>query len=76
MLAAEECTRLLEAVADDAGSAMRAHRGECVDRAFEAIKDVGLTVVNYLKRLVVIVPTGFADCHGATSAAALPRVQS
>jgi hypothetical protein len=39
---------------------MRAHRGERVDRTFEAIEDVCLTVVNHLKRLVVIVPTGFA----------------
>ena len=67
MLAAEESVRLLEAVTDDANAAMRARRCQRMDRTFEAVKDVGLTIVNDLKGLVVIVPTGFADCHDTAS---------
>lgn len=63
MFAAEEGARLLEAVTDDAGPAMRARRCQRMDRAFEAVKDVRLTIVNHLKGLVVIIPAGFADCH-------------
>jgi len=61
MLAAEECTRLLEAVADDAVPQC-AHIGASAWIAHSKLsKDVCLTVVNHLKRLVVIVPTDFAD---------------
>jgi hypothetical protein len=76
MLAAKEGSRLLKAVPDNASAAMRARRGQRLDRAFEAVKGVGLTAVNYLKGLVVIVPAGFADCHDIASRSSPPRVQA
>lgn len=67
MLAAEEGALLLEAVTDDTDAAMRAGRRQRMDRAFEAVEGVGLAALDHLKRLVVIVPAGFADCHDTTS---------
>ena len=66
MLAAEESARFFEPVTDNADAAMRASRRQRVDRAFEAVEDMGPTVVHYLKSLVVVVPSGFADCHNTT----------
>ena len=73
MLAAEESTLPLEAVADNTDAAVRAGRRQRMDRAFEAVVGVSLAAQNYLKRLVVIVPAGFADCHDATSLVAAVR---
>lgn len=66
MLAAIKSALLLKAVTDNPDAAMRAGRCQCVDRAFEAVERVGLATLDYLKRLVVIVPAGFADCHDTT----------
>ena len=67
MLAAKEGALLLEAVTDNPDAAMRAGRRQCMDRAFEAVERVGLATLDHLKRLVVIVPAGFADCHDTIS---------
>src|SRR5262249_31302136 len=67
MLTAIEGARLLEPVTDDTDAAMRARGRQRMDCAFEAVKAVRLAVLNHLKRLVVVVPAGFADCHGTTS---------
>ena len=69
MLAAEESTLPLEAVADNTDAAVRAGRRQRMDRAFEAVIGVSLAAQNHLKRLVVIVPAGFADCHDTTQGA-------
>jgi len=66
MLAAEEGSCLLEAVTNNANAAMCACRRQSMDRALEAVEDMGCTVLNHLKRLVVVVPTGFADRHDAS----------
>src|SRR5262245_8955469 len=64
MLAAEEGAVLLESVADDADAAVLAGRRQRMDRALEAVEGVGGTVHADLKRLVVVVSTGFTSGHG------------
>ena len=78
MLAAEEGALPLEAVTDNADAAVRAGGRQRMDRAFEAVVGVSFAAQNHLKRLVVIVPAGFADCHDATTSlvAALPIAQT
>src|SRR5258707_15806985 len=68
VLAAVKRTRLLQAVPDDARSAMIAGRRERVDGAFEAVERMRLPVHGDLKRLVVVVTAGFAGSHGVTFA--------
>ncbi len=60
----------LDAMADDAASAMEALRSELVDRAFEAIEGVAAFPEQNLKALVVIIPTDVTLGH------LFPRVQS
>jgi len=77
MLAAKEGALPLEAVTDNTDAAVRAGGRQRMDRAFEAVVGVSLAAQNHLKRLVVIVPAGFADCHDTTSlVAALPIAQT
>ncbi|MFZ0111908.1 MAG: hypothetical protein WAL01_20785 [Pseudolabrys sp.] len=54
----------LYSMADNARSTMRAFRREGLDRTFEAVKDVIVTVQSHLERLVVVVATRFAYWHG------------
>jgi hypothetical protein len=62
--AAEDVAVGLEAVADDAARAVRAARGEGLDRTLEAVKGVCLAVRrDDLKGLVVIVAAGLAYSH-------------
>src|SRR5215510_2275271 len=63
MLAAKEGAVLLEPVADDADAAVLACRRQRMDRAFETVEGVGGTVHAGLKRLVVVVSTGFTSRH-------------
>src|SRR5262249_53694903 len=64
MLAAKEGAVLFESVADDADAAVLAGRRQRMDRALEAVEGVGGTVHAHLKRLVVVVSTGFTSGHG------------
>jgi hypothetical protein len=63
MVAAEKGSVLLEAVSDDATSALLTTRGQGMDRALEAIEDVLLAAHHDLERLVVIVPAVFTCRH-------------
>src|SRR6266705_2579061 len=64
MGAAEDRVVLLDAVTDDADAAVIAGRRERMDRAFEAVERMGVSVHRHLERLVVIVAAGFASGHG------------
>jgi hypothetical protein len=63
MLATIKCAPLLQAVSDDANSAMIAGRCERMNGAFEAIKSMRLAAHGDLKRLVVVVAAGFTCSH-------------
>src|SRR5687767_2711432 len=52
---------------DDPAAAMAAHRGQQVDRAFEAVEGVGLPTQGQLEALVVVVAAVVADSHESTS---------
>ena len=67
MLAAEKGARFLKSVTDNPNATMCACRRKGMDRTFEAVKGVGLATLDYLKRLVVFIPAGFADCHDTAS---------
>lgn len=64
VFAAEEGACFLKAVTDDTDATMRS---QGVARAFEATESMGLAVLNYLKCLVVIIPTSLAYCQGTAS---------
>jgi hypothetical protein len=66
VIAAEKGTRLLQAVSQDAGTAMMAGRRECMDRAFEAVERMRFAVHHDLKRFVVVVAASFASSHAVT----------
>jgi hypothetical protein len=63
VLATEEGTFLFEPVTDYVNAAMPASWSECVNRTFEAVKDVGSAVHDHLKGLVVVVSASFTSCH-------------
>lgn len=67
VLAAEERAAALKAVADDACAAMGADWGERAYGAFEAVEDMLIAIHQDFKRLVVVVPAGFAHRHDLTS---------
>src|SRR5688500_20362253 len=52
---------------DDPAAAMAAHRGQQVDRAFEAVEGVRLPTQGQLEALVVVVAAVIADSHQSTS---------
>ena len=52
-----------DAVTDDTAVAVRAHRCQRVDRAFEAIEGVALSPHNYFKRFVIIILADFTSRH-------------
>jgi hypothetical protein len=64
MSAAVDRFRGLDAVPDNAAPAMSALRREGVDRALEAVKDVGLPARPDFERFVVIVLADLANGHG------------
>src|SRR5215471_9070794 len=70
MFAAEEGAVLLEAVPDDADATVLAGRRQRMDRALEAVEGVGGAVHGHLKRLVVVVSTGFTSGHDNLTALA------
>src|SRR5215212_7050777 len=55
------------AVTDHFAAALRATRCERVNRAFEAVKDMGLALSLYFEALVVIVPADFTFRHSPPS---------
>jgi hypothetical protein len=63
MLATKKCAGLLEAMPDDADSAMIAGWCERMNGAFEAIKGMCLAVHRDLKGFVVVVAAGFTCRH-------------
>jgi hypothetical protein len=63
MLATKKGTRLLQAVPDDADSAMIAGRCERMNGALEAIEGMRLAVHRDLKGLVVVIAAGFTCSH-------------
>ncbi len=67
MFAAEERAFLLKTVTNDTDAAMRTRWRQGMDGAFEAIERMSLAVLDYLKGLVVIIPTRLAYCHDTTS---------
>src|SRR6516225_7859105 len=70
MFAAEEGAVLLEAVPDDADATVLAGWRQRMDRALEAVEGVGGAVHGHLKRLVVVVSTGFTSGHDNLTALA------
>ncbi len=54
----------LNAVSDDLTTAVIAHGRQLMDRALQAVKDVGLTRRDDLEGEVVIVPADFTLSHG------------
>jgi hypothetical protein len=63
MLATKKGTRLLQAVPDDADSAMIAGRCERMNGALEAIEGMRLAVHRDLKGLVIVIAAGFTCSH-------------
>jgi hypothetical protein len=61
--ATEELPIGLHAMSDDPAAAMAAGRRNRVNGAFEAVEDMGLTRLDQLERLVVIVSANFTPCH-------------
>src|SRR5688500_305084 len=51
------------AVANDLAMAVAAFRSERVNRALEAVEGVGCVVLDYLERLVIVVPADFTSRH-------------
>ena len=64
MVAAEHLFALLQAMADDAHTAMRACGRQHIDGAFKTVEGMGLTPRSYLKGLVVVVTARVAYRHG------------
>ena len=67
MITTEESTILLKAVADNSDTTCRTDECERMDRAFEAIVGMSLTVLGDLECFVVIVSAGFTFGHGVTA---------
>src|SRR5437660_11800452 len=63
MNAAEDLSFLLDAMSDNAALAMRTSRGQRMDRAFEAVKDVAFPAHDYLECFVIFVFADFAFSH-------------
>jgi hypothetical protein len=63
MDAAENLAGFLHAMADNPTAAVRANWRERLDRAFETVEDVVLSIDDHLKSLVVVVSAGFAFRH-------------
>jgi hypothetical protein len=63
MITAEHYAVLLQAVAYDPYTAMRADGRKQLDRAFEAIERIGFRRGDHLKRFVVLIPASVAFWH-------------
>ena len=63
MLATVKCAALLQAMPDDADSAMIAGWCERMNGAFEAVKGMRLAAHRHLKCLVVVIAAGFTCSH-------------
>lgn len=76
MDATEDLASLLHSMSDDPALAVRANRGERVDRALEAIEGVMLAGHDHFERLVILIFTNFACSHtnSLSRAAALAAV--
>jgi hypothetical protein len=61
--AAEDLSVCFDAMSDDSAVAMRANRGQRVDRALEAIEGVMLPANDDFKRLVIFIFANFACSH-------------
>lgn len=64
MVTAEHLFALLQAVADDAHTAMRAGGCQHMNRAFKTVEGIRLAPRSYLKGLVVVVAASVAYRHG------------
>ncbi len=64
MVTAEHLFALLQAVADDAHTAMRAGGCQHMNRAFKTVEGIGLAPRSYLEGLVVVVTARVAYRHG------------
>ena len=63
MDATEDLFVRLDTVPDNPAVTVRANRGECVDRALEAVERVVLAGDHNFKRLVIVVFANFAFSH-------------
>jgi hypothetical protein len=63
MDAAEDFSLGFNAVPDNPAGTVRTNRGECVDRALEAVERVVLPANDNFKRLVIFVFANFACSH-------------
>ena len=67
MITTEESPIFLQAVSDNSDTACRTDGRERMDRPFEAIVGVSLSVLGYLECLVVLVSAAFTFGHGKTA---------
>ena len=67
MVTTEEGPIFLQAVSDNSDTACRTDGRERMDRPFEAIVGVSLSVLGYLECLVVLVSAAFTFGHGITA---------
>ena len=70
--AVERATRL-DPVAHNPAAAMGAHRRQRMNRALEAVEDVGLTSDDHIHGLVVLIAADLADTHQSTSTKGFER---
>ena len=63
MITAKHPTPAFEAMPDDAYTAMRARGRKYMDRAFKAVKGLGLTLGHDLKRFVVFITAPITSGH-------------
>jgi len=57
----------LDPMADDFAAAMGTGRGQRLDGTLKAIEGMRRTRYHHLKGFVIVIPTGFALCHGHPS---------
>jgi hypothetical protein len=60
----------LDAMANDLAAAMIARRGDLLNRAFKAVKDMTAAANDDFKRPLIVVPADFTLCHGYPSRSA------
>jgi hypothetical protein len=65
--AAENLTFLLHPVSNDAATTMRTSRREPLDRAFEAVKNMTLSVESDFKSFVVVISANLTFSHIGSS---------
>lgn len=67
VFAAEDGSCSLQAVTNDAGTAMRAGWRKRMDRTLKAIEGMGFATLDYLKCLVIVVSASLAYAYDITS---------